>query len=130
MPEQLRSRQRQIKHVLYRTLVQHQTLRLRETCYDMSQGLTVLHMAAKQNLESFVKLLLDAGADVQIRDYYEVSATATSVAAWLTCGLSFYLQTADIEHSAAAAAPNTIVLVVGNRWGFAIMLNFCRVQQL
>ena len=79
----------------------------------MSQGLTVLHMAAKQNLESFVKLLLDAGADVQIRDFYEVSATATSGAAWLTCGLSFYWQTADIEPSAAAAA-STLMLIIGN----------------
>lgn len=60
----------------------------------------------------------------------EVSATATSGAEWLKCGLSFYLQTADIEHSVAAAAPNTIVLIIGNRWGFAIMLKICRVQQL
>ena len=56
----------------------------------MSQGLTVLHMAAKQDLDSFVKLLLDAGADVHTRDY-QVSATAISGAAWLTSsqGLNF-----------------------------------------
>ena len=53
--------------------------------HDVSQGQTVLHMAAKQDLATFVKPLLDAGADVHTRDY-EVMATVTSGAAWLTCG--------------------------------------------
>ena len=42
-------------------------------------------MAAKQDLDTFVKLFLDAGADVKIRDY-EVNATATTGEAWLTWG--------------------------------------------